>query len=153
MNNELTIIKGIHPGFYLERELRRRNLGKSKFAISVGEYPQTLVSITKGKRKMNTSLALKIEKELGLEEGYLMILQIYHDIEKEKMNLNLSRPDLSKIRPVLFWDTEPEKINWILQKEAVIKRVFERGNEEEKEELIRFYGIDAVNEVIKNGNS
>ncbi|MDX9905889.1 MAG: hypothetical protein RBS55_04790, partial [Bacteroidales bacterium] len=128
-------------------------LGKSKFAISVGEYPQTLVSITKGKRKMNTSLALKIEKELGLEEGYLMILQIYHDIEKEKMNLNLSRPDLSKIRPVLFWDTEPEKINWILQKEAVIKRVFERGNEEEKEELIRFYGIDAVNEVIKNGNS
>ncbi|MDX9905551.1 MAG: plasmid maintenance system antidote protein, partial [Bacteroidales bacterium] len=108
MNNELTIIKGIHPGFYLERELRRRNLGKSKFAISVGEYPQTLVSITKGKRKMNTSLALKIEKELGLEEGYLMILQIYHDIEKEKMNLNLSRPDLSKIRPVLFWDTEPE---------------------------------------------
>jgi len=153
MNNELIIIKGIHPGFYLERELRRRNLGKSKFAISVGEYPQTLVSITKGKRKMNTSLALKIEKELGLEEGYLMILQIYHDIEKEKMNLNLSRPDLSKIRPVLFWDTEPEKINWILQKEAVIKRVFERGNEEEKEELIRFYGIDAVNEVIKNGNS
>ncbi|HPI86409.1 MAG TPA: plasmid maintenance system antidote protein [Bacteroidales bacterium] len=153
MNNELTIIKGIHPGFYLERELRRRNLGKSKFAISVGEYPQTLVSITKGKRKMNTSLALKIEKELGLEEGYLMILQIYHDIEKEKMNLNLSRPDLSKIRPVLFWDTEPEKINWILQKEAVIKRVFERGNEEEKDELIRFYGIDAVNEVIKNGNS
>ncbi|HNQ82465.1 MAG TPA: plasmid maintenance system antidote protein [Bacteroidales bacterium] len=153
MNNELIIIKGIHPGFYLERELRRRNLGKSKFAISVGEYPQTLVSITKGKRKMNTSLALKIEKELGLEEGYLMILQIYHDIEKEKMNLNLSRPDLSKIRPVLFWDTEPEKINWILQKEAVIKRVFERGNEEEKDELIRFYGIDAVNEVIKNGNS
>lgn len=153
MNDKLTIIRGIHPGFFLERELRRRNLGKSKFAMTVGEYPQTMVSITKGKRKMNTHLALKIEKELGLEEGYLMVLQVYHDIEQEKMNQNLSRPDLTKIRPVLFWDTEPEKINWILQKEAVIKRVFERGNEEEKDEMIRFYGIDAVNEVIKYGNS
>jgi antitoxin HigA-1 len=149
MNNELAIIKGIHPGFYLERELKRRNLGKGRFALSIQEYPQTLVSITKGNRRMNTALALKIEKTLGLEEGFLMVLQVYHDIEKEKMNINSGQPDLSKIRPVLFWDTEFENINWILQKQAVIKRVYERGNDEEKNEILRFYGNDAFNDLIK----
>jgi antitoxin HigA-1 len=148
MKDELSIIKGIHPGFYLERELKRRHLGKGRFAMSVQEFPQTLVSITKGKRKMNTALALKIENELGLEEGYLMILQVYFDIANEKKKQHSSRPDLSKIRSVLFWDTEIEKIDWILQKHAVIKRVFERGNEEEKSEIIRFYGKDEVNEVL-----
>ena len=81
MKTTLDIIKGIHPGFVLERELEKRNLGKGQFAISVGEFPQTLTAITKGKRRMNISLAMKIEKSLSMEEGYLMILQVYYDIE------------------------------------------------------------------------
>jgi hypothetical protein len=48
----------------------------------------------------------------------------------------------------LFWDTEPEKINWVLQKQAVINRVFERGNEQEKKEILRFYGQDDVNKAL-----
>lgn len=148
MNNELAIIKGLHPGFYLDRELKQRHLGKGRFAISLQEYPQTLVSITKGKRKMNTVLALKIEKALGLEEGFLMVLQVYFDIADKKKKENSSHPDLSKIRPVLFWDTEPDKINWVLQKAAVINRVFERGNEQEKNEILRFYGHDEVNKAL-----
>ena len=84
MKNDLSIIKGIHPGIILERELRQRNLNKGPFAISLKEYPQTLVSITKGKRRMNINIALKIEEALGIEEGYFMILQVYHDIEEAK---------------------------------------------------------------------
>lgn len=150
MNDELSMIKGIHPGFYLDRELKQRNLRKGRFAISVQEYPQTLVAITKGKRKMNTALALKIEKALELEEGMLMVLQAYFDIKEEKKIQDTGHPDLSKLRPVLFWDTEPEKINWMLQKQAVINRVFERGNDEEKNEILRFYGPDEVNKVLNN---
>ena len=84
MQNNTSFIKGIHPGIILERELKKRHIGKGRFAISLNEFPQTLVTITKGKRSMNTSLALKIERSLGLEEGYFMILQVYYDIEKEK---------------------------------------------------------------------
>jgi antitoxin HigA-1 len=101
-------IKGIHPGYILERELQKRYLAKAQFAISLGEFPQTLTAITKGKCRMNTPLALKIEKSLSLEEGYLMILQVYYDIEQEKKkeNRNLKKgiPDLKVLRPVLFWD-------------------------------------------------
>jgi plasmid maintenance system antidote protein VapI len=148
MNNQLSIIKGIHPGFILARELKQRNLRKVSFARSLQEFPQTLVAITKGKRKMNTTLALKLEKAFDLEEGYFMILQVYYDIEANKRKENTSLPNLTKLRPILFWDTEIKKINWQKQKNAVIKRVFERGNAIEKKEIVKFYGEKTVNEVL-----
>jgi plasmid maintenance system antidote protein VapI len=150
MNNQLVTIKGIHPGLILERELKLRNIKKGQFALSLNEFPQTLVAITKGKRKMNTSIALKIEQALNLDEGYLMVLQVYFDIEEEKRKKNTETPNLTKLRTVLFWDTKIKNIDWIKQKTAVIKRVFERGNEIEKKEIIRFYGKKIVDQVLKN---
>jgi plasmid maintenance system antidote protein VapI len=152
MENSLDIIKGIHPGFVLERELQKRRLGKGQFAISVGEFPQTLTSITKGKRRMNTSLSMKIEKMLSMEEGYFMILQVYYDIEQEKKKTRQDskndKPDVSLLRKILFWDTDINKIDWQKQKKAVVKRIFERGNEDEKNEIKRFYGSQTVNEIL-----
>ncbi|HXD93555.1 MAG TPA: plasmid maintenance system antidote protein, partial [Bacteroidia bacterium] len=142
--------KGIHPGFILERELKQRKIKKSRFAISLQEFPQTLGSITKGKRSMNTPLALKIEQALGIEEGYFMTLQVYYEIKEEKKKLNNKHPDISKLRHILFWDTNMDKIDWEKQKAAVINRVFERGNEEEKNEITRFYGKNTIKELLKN---
>ncbi len=139
MFDQIHLLKGLHPGFYLERELHKRHLKKGPFAISIGEYPQTLVSITKAKRRMNTSMAMKIEKTLELEEGFLMILQVFYDIKAQKKSYAKITPDLSKLRPVLFWDTEIGKIDWMEMKESVLERVMERGNEQEREEILNFY--------------
>lgn len=149
MKSNLELLKGIHPGLVLERELEKRHLRKGVFALSLQEYPQTLTAITKGKRGMNVSLALKIEKALGLEEGYFMILQVYYEIEEEKKKQNKARNDLPQLRPVLFWDTKMDSIDWEKQKKAIIKRVFERGNEMEKNEIIRFYGSKTVDAILK----
>ncbi len=149
MRTELSIIKGIHPGLILERELKQRHLRKGPFAISLQEFPQTLVSITKGKRRMNTNLALKIENALEIEEGYFMTLQLHYDIAEIKRRQPGSHPDLSRLRRILFWDTKMENINWEKQRNAVIKRVFERGNDSEKNEIIRFYGIEDINNTLK----
>ncbi len=148
MKTKLSIIKGIHPGLILERELKQRHLSKGPFALSLEEYPQTLVSITKGKRRMNTNLALKIENALEIEEGYFMTLQLYYDIKEIKRRQYRLHPDLTKLRRVLFWDTKMENIDWEKQKNAVIKRVFERGNEIEKKEIVLFYGRENVNNIL-----
>lgn len=71
METSISILKGIHPGLFLERELKKRHLAKGKFAISLDEYPQTLVAITKGKRSMNVNLALKIENALKFRRRFL----------------------------------------------------------------------------------
>ncbi len=148
MKTELSIIKGIHPGLILERELKQRHLRKGPFAISLKEYPQTLVSITRAKRRMNTNLALKIENALEIEEGFFMTLQLYYDISEIKRKQHRLHPDFTRLRGVLFWDTKMENINWEKQKNAVIKRVFERGNEIEKKEIVRFYGRKKVNNIL-----
>jgi addiction module HigA family antidote len=81
---ELDLFKGIHPGVVLGRKIKDRGIKKSRLALDCREYPQTINAITSGKRNMNTALALKLEKALGLEEGFFMILQVYYDIKEEK---------------------------------------------------------------------
>ncbi|MBK8780069.1 MAG: hypothetical protein IPO25_22690 [Saprospiraceae bacterium] len=55
----------------------------------------------------------------------------------------ISHPDLQKIRPLLFWDTQMEKINWQEQKAAVLQRVYARGNEEEIKEIEKYYNLNS----------
>ena len=141
MFSKLLILRGLHPGFFLDRELRKRGLKKGSFALSIGEYPQTLGAIMLGKRNMNPSMALKIESALNWEEGFLMCLQALYDMRAIAQKKPSEKPDLSQIRPILFWDTDLEKINWQKSKAAILKRLRERGNEREKNELQRFYNI------------
>ncbi|AFL79729.1 plasmid maintenance system antidote protein [Aequorivita sublithincola DSM 14238] len=142
--------KGIHPGIVLEREFKKRSLKQRPFAIAINEHPQTLNAITKGKRSLNTALALKIEEKMGLEEGILAILQTYYDIRIEKEKQHPETPNLALLRKSLFWDTAINHIDWKKQYKAVIKRIFERGNEIEKSEIIRFYGKQKVDDVLNS---
>jgi len=154
VSNKLQISKGIHPGIFLERELKKRHLSKGAFALSINEYPQTLSAILTGKRNMNTSLALRIEEALGMEEGFFMLLQVYYDIKQEKAKRSKGfRPDLTKFRPALFWDTKLEKIDWQRQKKTIVNRVFGRGNLSEKKEIIRFYGRPTVETLLEKHRS
>jgi antitoxin HigA-1 len=148
MKDILNIIKGVHPGKFVGRELKKRDYSQRQFAIAIGEHPQSLNAIINGRRNMNTDLSLKIEQNLGLEEGFLMTLQVFYDIKQSKIDLNY-KPDLTKIRKGTFWDTSIEKIDWKLMKIAVIKRILSYGNNEEIDEINRFYGKEFVDEINK----
>ena len=149
IDSNIAIIKGIHPGIILERELKKRKLSKRRFAISINEYPQLLGDITKGKRKINPSLSIRIGKALDLDESFFSVLQAYYDIKREKeKQSNLAHPELKKFRPVVFWDTDIKTIDWEKNKPSVIMRIFERGNEKEINEIIRFYGKKDVSAIL-----
>lgn len=148
METTLEKYRGIHPGMILERELKKRNLKKGPFALSLHEYPQTLNEVTKGRRGLTPSLSLKIDKALGLEEGTMFVLQAYYEIKKEKQKEEYQlHPNLSVLRKILFWDTDFNKIDWEKQHKYVIQRIFERGNDEEKNEILNFYGKDKVKAI------
>lgn len=149
MRFELEKYKGIHPGIIIERLLAKKEIPQRPFAFSIGEHPQTINAITKGRRNLNTSLALKIETALGLEEGSLALLQTFYEIAEEKKK-TLHTPNLTNLRKSLFWDTDISKINWDKQYRAIIQRVYERGNETEKKELEDFYGLPKIRMVLQN---
>ncbi len=149
IDKNVELIKGIHPGFILERELKKRKLPKRRLAILMNEFPQLLGDITKGKRRINPSLSIRLGNALGIDESFFSVLQTYFDIEQEKKKRALqNQPDLSKLRPVLFWDTDFKTINWEKNKASIIKRIFERGNRMEMEEIIRFYGKKETGNVL-----
>lgn len=145
--------KGIHPGFVLERELKKRGIKQRPFALKLREHPQTFNAIIKGKRNLPTLLALKIERELDIEEGDLVLLQAFFDIKKEKTKLTQSKPNTEKIRKILFWDTDFEQLDWTKNYKPIIKRIFERGNDNEKEEIINFYGKEIILEALNSAST
>lgn len=147
MLNYYHIIKGLHPGFFINRELRKRKLSKRSFACQLNVPVYIISSLTLGKRELDKELAFKIENLLGLDKGSLMFLQQSYTLKSENRN-KLCVPNLSKLRPVVFWDTRMDSIDWEKQKNAVITRVFERGNDTEKKEIIRFYGAEMVRNVL-----
>jgi plasmid maintenance system antidote protein VapI len=116
------------------------------FALSLGEYPQTINAISKGRRGINPALSIKLGHALGVDDEYFALLQAYYDIEKERKMLleNQTKPDLAKIRKILFWDTDINKIDWQKNKRAIIRRIFERGSDSEIKEIISFYGEEVV---------
>lgn len=152
MNTLIEKYKGIHPGIILERLLDKKAISQRPFALSIGEHPQTINAITKGRRKLNIALALKIEEKLSLEEGSLALLQTYFDIKEEKSKAKQNTPDLTLLRKSLFWDTDISKIDWQKQSVAIIKRIFERGNDIEKEEIKRFYKNTIVKAALEQSN-
>ena len=78
----------------------------------------------------------------------MLVLQAYYELKKEKEKIRMEdHPNLAVIRKIIFWDTDINRIEWQKQYKAVIKRVFERGNTEEKEEILRYYGKEKIKEV------
>ncbi len=84
MNNLIDIIKGIHPGKFIERELKKKHLTQRALADETGIPFQTINAIIAGRRSLTTKQALKIDQILGYEEGFFAILQTHYDIKQYK---------------------------------------------------------------------
>lgn len=142
MTNRIDLIKGIHPGKFIEWDLKRKSLTQRYLAQETGIPYQTINAIVSGRRNLTTEQAIKIERLLNYEEGFLAILQTYFDIKqyKEKELINLCK-EVPNIRKSLFWDANFDKINWLKHKNVVIQRVLERGNTVEIEEIKRYYNL------------
>lgn len=145
----LNKIKGIHPGELLRWELNKRNLKSSELADTIGEHKQTISAILNKRRDMNPKLSIKLSKEFKTDKDYFMLLQASYDVKKASSEIQLT-PNTDNLRKVIFWDTDFDKIDWEKNKKAVIKRVLERGNKKEINEIISFYGRKTISKEIKS---
>lgn len=142
MKYDINILKGIAPGKLIGRELEKRSISQRAIASKLGVHSQTLNAVIMGRRQLTTEIALKLESALDIPEGFLLTLQAYYNIEQYKRyEASASISGVPNIRRILFWDTDFDKIDWGRYKKYVVERVMERGNEHEKREIMRFYGL------------
>ena len=143
MRYSIENVKGMHPGALIKHELNRKKISQRKFAASIDVHWQILNAVINEKRGISLGTALKVEKEFGYDEGFLMILQVYYDIEKRKQKqIRSTLKGVPAIRRIIFWDTDFDSIDWAASKESVISRVLEKGTEEEISEIARYYGMN-----------
>ncbi|MCF8381643.1 MAG: helix-turn-helix domain-containing protein [Bacteroidales bacterium] len=141
-------IKGIHPGIILKREISKRGWKNKDLALMVNEHAQTISAILKAKRSINPKLSIKLGLKLEVESDYFMLLQASFDIKQA--NSKYDYKSIPDIRKVLFWDTDFSRIDWMKNRYAIVKRIFERGNSLEISEIINFYGYETVKSELQN---
>ena len=79
----------LHPGEVLADELSAREITQKDFAQKIKLQPPHLNDLLKGKRHVSARIALKIEKELGIDAAYWLRLQMNYDLEIAKRELKL----------------------------------------------------------------
>lgn len=147
---EINTIRGVHPSYIIKRGIKRSGMKSSELAKYLNEHKQTISAILNQRRRITPSLSIKLSKKFSVTEDYFMMLQASYDVkELATKNQLQKKPNIEKFRKSLFWDTDIAKINWVEQKRAVIQRVLERGNNQEIEELIDFYGKIEVSKAIQ----
>jgi plasmid maintenance system antidote protein VapI len=141
----------VPAGAILKRILRQNLLSQKELSARTAIYPRLISDLISGNRKFTPELSFRIEEVLGITiPGYFYRIQTNHDIyryqdEQERKH----SPDLSKLNKSLFWETPSfDRINWSKQANWIIQRVFEYGNQQAIEEIIRYYGRAKVSEIL-----
>lgn len=128
----------------LKRIMQKEHLSQRELARRSGIMPQRINDYLCDRRRISAEASVKLEKALGIPHtGYFYFIQANHDIylfcQKEGKS-----PELSAFRDELFWDTDKKRIDWEGNKQWIIQRVFEYGNEKEITETINFYGKETI---------
>ena len=80
--NNIYPFEPTHPGELLLDELQCRALSQAKFAKQIGIKPSLLNEIIKGKRGVNTEMALILEASLGISAKIWINLQNEYNLQK-----------------------------------------------------------------------
>ncbi len=97
--NNLTPFEPTHPGELIHDELEASNLTQAKLAECIGVSPSLINEIIKGKRGVNTEMALLIEAALGIPADLLLNLQRDYNMQVVKSDASFMTR-LSSIRNI-----------------------------------------------------
>ena len=79
---ELTPFVATHPGEMIKDELKERGMTQKQLANLTGIKPSVLSETINGKRSVSLSVAVALEKALGIPADIWMNLQTQHDLDK-----------------------------------------------------------------------
>ena len=84
--NNLLPFEPTHPGELIMDELEARNMTQAKLAENIGVSPSLLNEIIKGKRAVNTEMALMLEAAIDLPADMLLNMQSAYNMQMAKSN-------------------------------------------------------------------
>lgn len=82
--NNLAPAMAVHPGEIIRDELESRGISQRELARTIGVSPTIINEFLKGKRQLNTELALLISAALNIDAEPLIELQTRYNIHQAK---------------------------------------------------------------------
>lgn len=82
--NNLTPFEPTHPGELIKDELEARSITQAHLASQIGVKPSFLNEIIKGKRAINTEMALLLEAAMGIPADLWLSLQNAYNMQVAK---------------------------------------------------------------------
>jgi addiction module HigA family antidote len=80
----------LHPGEVLAEELGAREISQKDFAALIDLRPPHFNELLKGKRHVSALLALKLEKNLGIDARFWMRLQTDYDLKIARRQIKVA---------------------------------------------------------------
>ncbi len=77
----LTPFVATHPGEMIRDELKEREMTQKRLATATGIKPSVLSETINGKRSVSLSVAMALEKELGIPAEIWMNMQTQFDLD------------------------------------------------------------------------
>jgi len=87
---EIESVVILHPGEVLGEELDARGIPQKEFSELIDMRPPHLNELIKGKRHVSALLALKLERELGINAAFWLRLQIDYDLKIARKQLKVA---------------------------------------------------------------
>lgn len=144
MRKEYCKYRGIPVSAIIKRDLQKLQMTQKSFAAQIGmsyRYFNRLLNTT---CKFPVKAEIAIENILGYEISFISNLR-NQQIEYDRQEESILRPVLGKtlplIRKCVFWDINPDKLDWSRHRKFIIARVNEYGNDEEKQSVMSFYNL------------
>lgn len=110
MNKKTTPFIATHPGEMIKDELKERNMTQKQLSELTGIKPSVLSETINGKRSVSLSVAMALEKALGISAEIWMNLQTQYDIDsanieernkqKETVSVTIPISDLNLLREI-----------------------------------------------------
>ena len=107
---ELTPYVATHPGEMIKDELKERNMTQKQLSELTGIKPSVLSETINGKRSVSLSVAMALEKALGIPAEIWMNLQTQYDIDSanieehnkqnETVSVTIPISDLNLLREI-----------------------------------------------------
>lgn len=82
--NNLTPFEPTHPGELIQDELEARGITQARLAAQIGVAPSLLNEIIKGKRAVNTEMALLLEAAMDIPASMWLNLQADYNMQVAK---------------------------------------------------------------------
>jgi len=108
--NRITPFVATHPGEMIKDELKERNMTQKQLSELTGIKPSVLSETVNGKRSVSLSVAMALEKALGIPAEIWMNLQTQYDIDsanieehnkqKETVSVTIPISDLNLLREI-----------------------------------------------------